>query len=94
MDDRVAREQAFHDARFGAERARAFDRFYSITESRRQAYDAPAGWALFSEPLGHNPLVNWYRNRTPEQRTEDEHPLLLSSILQRLPRCGHARCRS
>lgn len=179
MDDRIAREQAFHDARFGAKEARASDRFYSITERSRQAYDAklatvgpgmrvlefgcgpsasaydlaargvrvtaidispvaiqlaqtdadrmglhidfavmnaevlsyaddsfdvvcgsgilhhlvlqrsfreltrvlaPAGWALFTEPLGHNPLVNWYRSRTPEQRTEDEHPLLLSDF--------------
>jgi SAM-dependent methyltransferase len=179
MDDRAAREQAFHDARFGAEEERASDRFYSITERSRAAYDAklatirpgmrvlefgcgpyasayalaargvrvsaidispvaielakadaarlglqidfavmnaealsfpdenfdvvcgsgilhhlelqrsfreltrvlaPGGWALFSEPLGHNPLVNWYRSRTPEQRTEDEHPLLLSDF--------------
>jgi ubiquinone/menaquinone biosynthesis C-methylase UbiE len=34
------------------------------------------GIAIFAEPLGHNPLLNWYRNRTPELRTPDEHPLL------------------
>lgn len=34
----------------------------------------------FSEPLGHNPIINWYRNRTPEMRTEDEHPLLIKDI--------------
>ena len=34
------------------------------------------GIAIFAEPLGHNPALNWYRKRTPELRTEDEHPLL------------------
>ncbi len=34
------------------------------------------GIAIFAEPLGHNPVLNWYRNRTPELRTPDEHPLL------------------
>jgi len=36
----------------------------------------PGGKATFVEPLGHNPVINLYRNRTPEQRTPDEHPLL------------------
>jgi 2-polyprenyl-3-methyl-5-hydroxy-6-metoxy-1,4-benzoquinol methylase len=40
----------------------------------------PGGIAVFQEPLGHNPLINWYRNRTPEMRTEDEHPLLMADI--------------
>lgn len=40
----------------------------------------PGGVAVFEEPLGHNPLINWYRNRTPEMRTEDEHPLMLRDI--------------
>jgi SAM-dependent methyltransferase len=35
----------------------------------------PGGWAVFVEPLGHNPLINAYRRRTPEMRTPDEHPL-------------------
>ena len=35
----------------------------------------PGGRAVFFEPLGHNPLINWYRNRTPEARTPHEHPL-------------------
>ena len=34
------------------------------------------GTAIFAEPLGHNPLLNWFRRRTPELRTVDEHPLL------------------
>jgi SAM-dependent methyltransferase len=36
---------------------------------------SPAGWAAFVEPLGHNPLINAYRRRTPQMRTPDEHPL-------------------
>lgn len=35
----------------------------------------PGGHAVFAEPLGHNPLINWYRRRTPDARTADEHPL-------------------
>lgn len=35
----------------------------------------PGGRAVFLEPLGHNPAINWYRDRTPELRTPDEAPL-------------------
>ena len=38
------------------------------------------GTAIFAEPMGHNPVVNWYRNRTPELRTPDEHPLLTRDL--------------
>jgi ubiquinone/menaquinone biosynthesis C-methylase UbiE len=38
------------------------------------------GMAIFAEPLAHNPFVNWYRRRTPELRTEDEHPLTVSDL--------------
>ena len=40
----------------------------------------PDGYAIFREPLGHNFLINWYRNRTPHLRTEDEHPLLVKDL--------------
>jgi SAM-dependent methyltransferase len=40
----------------------------------------PDGAALFMEPLGHNPLINAYRRRTPELRTSDEHPLLMRDL--------------
>ena len=40
----------------------------------------PHGAALFSEPMGHNPAINLYRDRTPDQRTPDEHPLLDSDL--------------
>ncbi len=41
---------------------------------------APGGIALFTEPLGHNPLINLYRRLTPAQRTEGEHPLHLADL--------------
>ncbi len=40
----------------------------------------PGGHAIFMEPLGHNPLINWYRRATPDLRTTDEHPLLMSDL--------------
>ncbi len=40
----------------------------------------PGGRALFIEPLGHNPAINAYRRRTPEMRSVDEHPLLMSDF--------------
>lgn len=40
----------------------------------------PGGVGLFVEPMGHNPLLNRYRSRTPDLRTPDEHPLLESDI--------------
>lgn len=40
----------------------------------------PSGRAIFVEPLGHNPVINWYRRRTPAMRTVDEHPLLMSDL--------------
>ena len=40
----------------------------------------PDGHGVFFEPLGHNPIINAYRRRTPQHRTPDEHPLLQSDI--------------
>jgi SAM-dependent methyltransferase len=40
----------------------------------------PDGVAVFSEPLGENPLINLYRRLTPGQRTEDEHPLTRADV--------------
>ncbi|RNC92268.1 MAG: class I SAM-dependent methyltransferase [Allomuricauda sp.] len=42
----------------------------------------PDGTAIFIEPLGHNPIINGFRNKTPEIRTEDEHPLLMKDLKQ------------
>ena len=38
------------------------------------------GVASFVEPWGHNPVINWYRNRTNDFRTTDEHPLVRSDL--------------
>ncbi len=38
------------------------------------------GYAVFIEPLGHNPAINLYRRLTPALRTEDEHPLKASDL--------------
>lgn len=40
----------------------------------------PDGRAMFIEPLGHNPLINWYRRHTPQARTPDERPLRASDL--------------
>jgi SAM-dependent methyltransferase len=40
----------------------------------------PGGTALFVEPLGHNPAINFYRSLTPNLRTADEHPLLMKDF--------------
>lgn len=40
----------------------------------------PDGRAVFVEPLGHNPAINAYRRRTPQLRTEDEHPLMVGDL--------------
>lgn len=41
---------------------------------------SPNGKAIFNEPLGHNPIINGFRNKTPELRTEDEHPLMMKDL--------------
>jgi len=38
------------------------------------------GCAIFIEPIGHNPIINFYRYITPNIRTEDEHPLLMKDL--------------
>lgn len=48
----------------------------------------PGGVASFFEPMGHNPVLNAYRARTPNIRTEDEHPLLVTDFA--LARCYFA----
>lgn len=40
----------------------------------------PTGTGVFSEPLGGNPLIELYRRRTPERRSEDEHPLVRAEV--------------
>ena len=48
------------------------------------------GEMVFLEPLGTNPLINFYRKLTPKSRSEDEHPFLkkdfdfISSLFDRV----------
>jgi SAM-dependent methyltransferase len=53
----------------------------------------PSGSAIFVEPLGHNPLINRFRNRTPELRTPDEHPLLMADLRSAEECFGTVRAR-
>jgi SAM-dependent methyltransferase len=46
---------------------------------------APHGRAVFVEPLGHNPVINLFRDRSPETRTPDEVPLRFEDF----ERLGH-----
>lgn len=48
----------------------------------------PGGRAVFFEPLGHNPVVNLYRRATPDERTDDEHPLLERDLVAMGDRFG------
>ena len=38
------------------------------------------GRGCFCEPLGHNVIINFFRQLSPEVRTEDEHPLRMKDI--------------
>ena len=38
------------------------------------------GKLLFIEPLGTNPLINFYRVLTPKSRSKDEHPLVFKDF--------------
>jgi 2-polyprenyl-3-methyl-5-hydroxy-6-metoxy-1,4-benzoquinol methylase len=52
----------------------------------------PVGFAVFAEPLGTNPIVNFYRRLTPQYRTADERPLVLtefSKLLGEFRRFSH-----
>jgi ubiquinone/menaquinone biosynthesis C-methylase UbiE len=40
----------------------------------------PGGRGVFVEALGHNPLINLYRRRTPAMRSVDEHPLRVGEL--------------
>ncbi|MCB1228900.1 MAG: class I SAM-dependent methyltransferase [Verrucomicrobiae bacterium] len=50
----------------------------TLAEMRRVL--RPGGMLVFTEPLGHNPCINLYRKLTPQMRTVDEHPLMMSDL--------------
>ena len=50
----------------------------AVTELRRVL--KPGGIAIFAEPLQGNPLLRLYRRMTPQYRTPDEKPMLISEF--------------
>jgi len=40
----------------------------------------PNGRAIFIKPIGHNPIINFYRKLTPQLRSTDEQPLRIIDI--------------
>jgi len=40
----------------------------------------PGGVAYFAEPLGYNPIINFYRMLTPKFRTHDEKPIIFEEF--------------
>src|SRR5437588_733860 len=88
MTDRLGSERAFHDrqaldrsATFAAapHRLHFSDNFYLDHETWvRPAFAALGDVAVFCEPWGDNPLLEWARTRLPypgKGRTRDERPL-------------------
>jgi SAM-dependent methyltransferase len=69
---------ASFDLVFGSGILHHLDLDVGLKELRRVL--RPGGKAVFFEPLGHNPAINYYRSRTPQSRTADEHPLLKSDL--------------
>ncbi len=47
---------------------KCLDEIYRILKSK--------GKLVFIEPLGTNPIINFYRKLTPNSRSKDEHPLV------------------
>ena len=66
------------DLAFGAGVLHHLDLVPTLDEMRRVL--RPDGRAVFVEPMGHNPAINWYRRRTPGVRTPDEHPLVRADL--------------
>jgi SAM-dependent methyltransferase len=61
------------DAAFGHDVLHHLDLERGRDEIRRVLI--PGSRGVFVEPLGHNPLINLFRDRSPETRTPDETPL-------------------
>lgn len=72
----------FEDRSFDMICGRAILHHLDLTTSLQQITRVlrSGGRAVFLEPLGHNPVINWYRKRTPGVRTVDEHPLLMNEV--------------
>jgi len=66
------------DAVFGHDVLHHMDLRAAVREAGRVLRSG--GHAVFAEPLGHNPILNRYRDASPETRTPDERPLLFSDF--------------
>ncbi len=77
-----AEELTFDDNSFDLIFGNAIIHHLDLHKSYKEIYRVlrPGGKAIFYEPLGHNFFINHYRKRTPQMRTEDEHPLLMADI--------------
>lgn len=77
-----AEEMTFPDSSFDLVYGRGIIHHLDLDKCYREISRVlrPGGTAVFYEPLGHNPLLNAYRNRTPDIRTIDEHPLVMSDF--------------
>jgi SAM-dependent methyltransferase len=73
-----AEEMTFADASFDFVYGSAILHHLDVARSMSEIHRVlrPGGIALFAEPLGHNPIFNFYRWLTPSKRTDDEHPLI------------------
>jgi len=77
-----AEELTFNDDSFDLIFGNAIIHHLDLYKSYKEIYRVlrPGGKAIFYEPLGHNFFINYYRQRTPQMRTKDEHPLLMADI--------------
>jgi len=63
-----------HDVLHHLDLERARDEFRRVMN--------PGTRAVFVEPLGHNPVINLFRDRSPETRTPDEVPLRFADFVR------------
>jgi ubiquinone/menaquinone biosynthesis C-methylase UbiE len=76
--EQMAFADSTYDLIFGAGILHHLDLDRALAELARTL--KPTGQAIFLEPLGHNPIINLYRNLTPSMRTPDEHPLTMHDL--------------
>ncbi len=77
-----AEELAFSDNAFDLAYGRGIVHHLDVEKSLAAVARVlrPGGTAVFYEPMGRNPAINFYRRKTPHLRTADEHPLLARDI--------------
>lgn len=77
-----AQALTFPDASFDVVYGRAILHHLHLARSMEQITRVlrPDGTAIFLEPLGHNPAIEFFRKLTPGIRTPDERPLLQKDL--------------